>query len=128
MAKVTPHFIVGEVVQWDHARTPVTLEVKMSIVELADELETIREAWDSPLLISSWYRPPSINAMVGGAKNSQHILGRAVDIRPANGKVRELEMWLDKVLWKERALGYAAESRGYVHIDLRHGRIRWRYD
>ena len=35
-----------------------------------------------PILINSGYRNPRVNALVGGVKSSQHLLGQAADIRP----------------------------------------------
>ena len=35
-----------------------------------------------PIIINSGFRNPRINALVGGVKNSQHLLGQAADIRP----------------------------------------------
>lgn len=35
-----------------------------------------------PILINSGYRNPRVNALVGGVRNSQHLLGQAADIRP----------------------------------------------
>ena len=35
-----------------------------------------------PIIINSGYRNPRVNALVGGVKNSQHLLGQAADIRP----------------------------------------------
>ena len=35
-----------------------------------------------PILITSGFRNPRVNALVGGVKNSQHLLGQAADIRP----------------------------------------------
>ena len=35
-----------------------------------------------PIIVNSGYRNPRVNALVGGVKNSQHILGQAADIRP----------------------------------------------
>ena len=35
-----------------------------------------------PILINSGFRNPRVNALVGGVKNSQHLLGQAADIRP----------------------------------------------
>jgi hypothetical protein len=43
-------------------------------------LELVRkELGNKPILISSGYRSPSLNAAVGGRSSSQHILGQAVD-------------------------------------------------
>jgi uncharacterized protein YcbK (DUF882 family) len=35
-----------------------------------------------PIIINSGFRCPRVNALVGGVKNSQHLLGQAADIRP----------------------------------------------
>jgi putative chitinase len=35
-----------------------------------------------PILINSGFRSSRVNALVGGVKNSQHLLGQAADIRP----------------------------------------------
>ena len=35
-----------------------------------------------PIIINSGYRNPRVNALVGGVRNSQHLLGQAADIRP----------------------------------------------
>ena len=43
-------------------------------------LDPIREAWGEPIVVSSGYRCKELNALVGGAKNSHHMLGCAADI------------------------------------------------
>ena len=35
-----------------------------------------------PIIINSGYRNPRVNTLVGGVRNSQHLLGQAADIRP----------------------------------------------
>ena len=35
-----------------------------------------------PIIVNSGFRNPRVNALVGGVKNSQHILGQGADIRP----------------------------------------------
>ncbi len=35
-----------------------------------------------PIIINSGYRNPRVNSLVGGVKNSQHLIGQAADIRP----------------------------------------------
>ena len=43
-------------------------------------LEPARQAWGQPIFITSGYRCPELNRVVGGAPNSQHLLGQAADI------------------------------------------------
>ena len=125
---VSEYFTVKEVTQGDRRRIPTDARVQQSIQTLAKYLDEVRKLWGSPIVVTSWYRPPQINAAVGGVRNSQHISGRAVDVYPLNGKSREFEQWLDRVAWKNRALGYGvASGRGFTHLDLRPRQIRWRY-
>ena len=52
---------------------------------LVDQLlDPIREAWGEPIVVSSGYRCKQLNALVGGVKNSHHILGCAADIIAGN--------------------------------------------
>lgn len=43
-------------------------------------LQPLRDHLNKPIRVSSGYRSPEINKAVGGAKNSQHMSGNAVDI------------------------------------------------
>lgn len=43
----------------------------------------LSQSWGQPLTATSAYRSPEYNAQVGGAKNSQHIHGRAFDVSTA---------------------------------------------
>lgn len=43
-------------------------------------LDPIREAWGKPIYVNSGYRCEELNNKVKGAKNSQHLLGKAADI------------------------------------------------
>ena len=61
---------------------------------LVDQLlDPIREAWGEPIVVSSGYRCKELNTLVGGAKNSHHLLGCAADIiggLPLNSQARLL--------------------------------------
>lgn len=81
--------------------TPGKFE-KENLVALVDNiLDPLREAWGAPIIVTSGYRCSRLNAVVGGARTSQHILGQAADIRtlsdtPAdNRKLRDLIVMLD---------------------------------
>jgi len=47
--------------------------------------EAIRSLVDGPLTVLSAYRTPAHNRRIGGAPNSQHVEGRALDLRPPAG-------------------------------------------
>lgn len=44
-------------------------------------MDEIREQYGKPIYVNSWYRCKELNAEVGGAENSKHLTGLAVDIR-----------------------------------------------
>jgi len=127
-SKVSKYFTVGEVTQDDKRRIPRTgTDVEKNILFLAKELDKIRDAWGSPIGVTSWYRPQQVNSEVGGVSNSQHLTGSAVDIYTLSGSDQEFENFLD-IVWSNRHLGYGVGSgRGFTHLDLRMGKGRWDY-
>lgn len=50
-------------------------------VDLAEMFEAFRDWCGGPLIVLSGYRTPAWNAHVGGARKSQHVQGRAVDLQ-----------------------------------------------
>ena len=74
--------------------------------------------------IISAYRSPATNEMLrdksnGVAKNSQHLLGKAIDVRPTDIETADLR---DVALSLERGgVGYYEKS-DFVHVDT--GRVR----
>ena len=44
------------------------------------KLEVLRHEFNEPMIVSSGYRHESYNQVIGGAKNSPHLYGKAVDI------------------------------------------------
>jgi zinc D-Ala-D-Ala carboxypeptidase len=56
-------------------------DVLMNLRRLALFLEEVRKAVGMPLRISSGYRSPEANRIVGGKSTSQHCRGTAADIK-----------------------------------------------
>ena len=70
-----------------------TLEEKEKLRQLAEDiLQPIRDAWKSPIVVTSGYRSEQVNKAVGGVSNSQHRLGEAVDIK-VGGKDRNRKLF-----------------------------------
>ncbi len=47
---------------------------------LAKHLQVLRDELGEPIHINSGYRSANYNRKINGAKNSQHVLGKAADI------------------------------------------------
>lgn len=88
------------------------------------------------IVVNSWYRSPSYNASIGGAQFSQHVAGRATDIKVyivKDGKSRQLTpeavaSYAKRVKAFERGgIGTYSRARGYfTHCDFRpDGPARW---
>ena len=56
-------------------------EAIANLTNLSKWLEVLRERAGTPIIINSGYRSPQLNRKIGGAPNSNHLTGCAVDIR-----------------------------------------------
>lgn len=117
---VTPHLTVGEVLRWDPRRRPTGAADKRRIIATAEQFEAIRGAWGGPIGVTSFYRPPAVNAQVGGVPNSTHISGMAMDIYPVGRSIDAFYQWLQR-RWSG-GLG-DGRARGFVHLDRRGGGV-----
>lgn len=72
--------------------------VKAHLTELIQFLNPLREAWGSPLVVSSGYRSPELNKAVGGVATSAHVLGYAADLQPANGRFNDFIVFVKDYL------------------------------
>lgn len=99
-------------------------EIKIDI-NLLVKLEELRRAiGNRPIIINSGYRCPTHNRNVGGAKNSQHMYGKAADIRVKDMSPRTLEKFADTVFYNG---GVGMGGQNIVHVDTRGYRARWYY-
>jgi len=56
-------------------------EVEDNLRALVDNvLDPLREAYGKPIRVTSGYRCPRLNRLVGGSPNSQHMCGEAADL------------------------------------------------
>ena len=80
------HVTWGELACKDGTPYPREFKDDGRLARLMALFEAIRVSCeDRPLVILSAYRTPEHNAAIGGARHSQHVQGRALDIRPPAG-------------------------------------------
>ena len=88
--KLSEHMTLGELCKSKHAEVyniPSRVAIE-NLKRVCEWLEMLRDEWnrrygdgDDPIIINSGYRSPQLNKKVGGAANSNHLTGCAVDIR-----------------------------------------------
>ncbi|NER82996.1 MAG: peptidase M15A, partial [Leptolyngbya sp. SIO1D8] len=94
-----------------------------AIVRIALLAQEARDRIGRPFVITSWYRPAEINARVGGASMSRHIVGDAIDFYCEGFTGRQLYWALDP--WWPGGLGRYSQFPYLCHLDARGHRARW---
>ena len=90
--------------------------------ELLTVLTSIREHFDSPLVINSGCRCVMHNAQSGGSVGSQHTLGKAADIVVTDIDAATVADYIDSTFPDQYGLG---RYRRWTHIDVRSTKARW---
>ena len=121
--RLAPDFKVRELRCRDGSDT-VMVDEALTVV-----LQCIREHFGKAVTITSGYRTAAHNAAVGGAKSSQHLLGRAADIRVQGVSVEDVAAYAESLLPGWGGVGRypvkAGRAKGWVHVDTRPNKSRW---
>lgn len=68
-----------------------TAEALEALYRTAKGLESVRAVLGKPIIVTSGYRSPAVNRLVGGQPSSQHLRGEAADfISPGFGTPAEV--------------------------------------
>lgn len=112
MIKLSDHFLLSEFCHSQRAEAnklvnaPTLEEVTCMIALCKNVLEPLR-AKTGPITITSGYRCKELNELVGGAPNSQHMKGQAVDIqcKTSADALRYFnilkDMNIDQLIWEQ---------------------------
>ena len=121
------YFTISELTKSDVAKqyginnTPNATETAHLKELIENLLNPIREAWGSPIYVSSGFRCEALNKKVGGATTSAHKYGYAADLIPANGKRMEFIKFVMDFL-KKKNLKFDQcinEYNRWVHVGLK---------
>lgn len=118
--QLSPHFTLEEmtVTQVRGASNNVPLSLLPVIKDTALRMEEVRSLLgNAPITVTSGYRSPFVNKIVGGSITSAHMSGRAVDfIAPSFGTPLEVAKAIsasaiafDQLIWEEET---------WVHISF----------
>jgi uncharacterized protein YcbK (DUF882 family) len=117
MSKITENFSLQEFNSKCGRLMPNN--VMINIIELAKNLQVLRDEVKRPITITSGYRSPEHNAKVGGAKNSQHTQGTAADIKVSGMTPKEVALAIEKLIeqgkMKQGGIGI---YKSWVHYDI----------
>ena len=96
---------------------------KANLVRLVLEiLQPVRDKWGRPIVVTSGFCSEAVNKAVGGARNSQHRLGEAADIKIGSKSQNKalFNFILDMVNNGEIKVGQLIDEYGYswVHVSL----------
>lgn len=123
MIPLSPHFSYEEAI---HSQTAGRLGIDNSVPDelwgnlkaAAVGMELVRRELNSnPIIISSWYRCPVLNKVIGSKPTSAHLTGYAIDFTcPTAGTPRQIVAALikSKVPYDQ----VIEEHRSWVHISF----------
>lgn len=76
-------------------------------------LDPVREMYGKPIVVTSGFRSPSLNRLVGGVPTSQHMQGLAADLLCSDSKalfdlIAESDLPFDQLIYYQK--------RKFVHV------------
>ena len=105
--------------------TLVTMQVTAQHI-----FEPLRNHFNEPIYISSFYRSPELNKAIGGSTKSQHCKGEAIDIDDVYSKASNADFFnyikdkleFDQLIWEFGD----DENPAWVHVSYNLGKNRMR--
>lgn len=123
--QLTKNFNISEFAQKD-GKAPVPIDLYDNVLELAENLQILRDYVDKPYRVLSGYRSEDYNRRVGGVKNSFHKKAKAGDGTVDGYTPKQLydtiNMLIEKGAMKQGGLGL---YNTFVHYDTRGYKARW---
>ncbi len=101
-------------------------DVKSNIIELANNLQVLRDFLNMPIKITNAFRCESKNNSVNGVKNSQHLVGKAADLQVFQLSPNEVADAVSELMEKNLLkMGGLGRYNSFTHIDIRGNKARW---
>jgi len=121
---LSAHFTLDELTQSQSAarqninNTP-SPDIITNLKTLTSYLERVRKTLGRPIQISSGYRSPAVNKVIGGALNSSHIYGYAADFTsPGFGSplevckaIQKSGIEFDQLIYEYRWVHFSCDPR-----------------
>ena len=82
-----------------HIDNTPSKEIERSLTALVEKvLDPLREAYGKPIIVTSGYRCPRLNAIVGSTPSSQQVNGEAADIKSVQDTPEENKKLFDLIV------------------------------
>ena len=91
--------------------------------DLVNVLQKVRDHFGKAVTINSAYRTPTKNKAVGGEVFSQHLYGRAADIRISGVSPAKVGAYAETILKNKGGIGIYSP---FTHLDTRSSKSRWK--
>ena len=99
--------------------TPVPDEYRNNLIELATNLQVLRDVLKRKITIISGYRSPAHNKKVGGASKSSHLTAKAADIKVEGLTPRQVKIQIEELIkrgmMKNGGIGLYSS---WLHVDI----------
>lgn len=106
--------------------TSVPCEYILNVLQLAQNLQVLRDFIKKPITINSGYRTPSYNRGVGGKDKSRHLTGEAADIVVGGLTPKQVARIIEQfILEGKMSEGGLGVYPSFVHYDVRGYKARW---
>lgn len=93
--------------------------------KLVDYLQKIRTHFGKPVHVSSAYRCPAWNSLVGGVSGSYHLYGQAADIQVEGVAPAQVAKFAEEIGILGIGLYETDKDGHFVHIDTRTAKSYW---
>lgn len=124
--RLTKNFTRREFKSKDGSKMPE--DVLCNIKDLADNLQVLRDFLGEPIRINSAYRSEAHNKAIGSSKTSQHLLGKAADIKVKDIETKDLYLIIESLIIDGQMTdGGLGLYDTFVHYDIRGSKARWDY-
>ena len=107
----------GQYIQW---LSHVDTRVKPQVVA---NLEGVSQQVGYQLVITSGYRSPAYNESVGGARNSQHVQGNAVDVVQTGLTIQQRKDFIQAAI--DNGFTGIGVYNTFTHLDIRGSKTAW---
>jgi len=115
MLKISDHITYAEAtksqvaVRYNLKNVPNQEQLENMTLTAEKIFEPVREFFNYPIAVTSFFRAPAVNPAAGGARNSQHSTGQAMDIdADVLGKITNKQVFdyirenleFDQLIWE----------------------------